>query len=442
MTITARNTFSAGNAPVLRATSDSAADEYETVTLTIDNSSLDGPPSDTVITATCLAGDIYAPVAPISFTQTNIKEGDTSGVLAGNTYNIVPQMVQCHNGDILAVWTTGSSHFSDSDNVVSMRLPAGADYQTGWGSETLIIENPDHATDNAGMRFQGGGFGVDPDTGRLWLFVLHRETSPSWIIRNLYTMYSDDHGVTWSTPVDIYPQFTYPKYKDHAIATLAPHTVPFGRIVKTNLGLICPMYCPGKQCWIAVSADGNTWDESDFVMVDDYDGSQVLNEPNIVDFGDGRLVIVMRDDADDWKATYSKSSDHGATWSAFVTTTPYYDLGIETPPSGAASIQVNLINDRVYMFTTAREPVDKYIEYVCEKEEFWTDPASLWNPSRTPNISRTTSVSPLGAHYLNAGYGSILPIAGHEYTTLLAYYTPDGGSSDITNISVKTMVKV
>jgi hypothetical protein len=202
------------------------------------------------------------------------------------------------------------------------------------------------------------------------------------------------------------------------------------------------MYCPGKQAWLAVCKDGENWNEEDFIMIDDYDGVMVLGEPNIVDLGGGHVVVVMRNDDEDWKATFSQSADDGKTWTPFVAPTPYYDLGIADPPLGAASVQIELIGDRVYFFTTAREPVGRYVEYVCSRDEFIADPASLWDPARTPNVSRLTTVQPSGAHYLNAGYGSILPIEGHEYTAFMCYYTPSVDGDNTTNISVKTLVRV
>lgn len=442
MTIIANACYSAGNSPVLRATSDASGNEYATITATIDNSDLTGPPANTAITAKCLGGDIFAPADPILIPETHIKEGDTGGVEAGNTYNIVSMWIECQNGDRLAVYTTGSQHFSDSDNVVSKRLPKGADPITGWGPETLIAENPDHATDNAGMRFQGGGYGVDPDNGRVWLCIMHRETEPSWVIRRLDIIYSDDHGVTWSTPVDIYPQFTFPKYKDHSVATGAPHPIPFGKIIRTSAGLICPMYVPGKQVWLMRSLDGITWNESDFILVDDFDGTYVFNEPNIEDLGNDVIAIVVRDDAGDVGASYSMSLDGGLTWSGFPAPTPFHDLDGAAKPLGAASVQIALIGNRVYFFGTAREPVDRYHQYACTRDEFVADPASLWDFNRTPKISATYNVQPLGEHYLNAGYGSILPVEGHEYTALMLYYTPNSSGTNVTNISIRTMVRI
>ena len=72
--------------------------------------------------------------------------------------------------------------------------------------------------------------------------------------------------------------------------------------------------------------DGDTWDVSDFILVADYDGTITLNEPNIEQFGD-TLIIVLRDDDDDYKATWTKSTDGGATWTALATSTEYYNIG-------------------------------------------------------------------------------------------------------------------
>lgn len=442
MTITATNTFSAGNAPVLRATSDSAADEYEDVTVTIDNSALTGPPADTVITAKCLGGDIIAPAEPLLISPTQIKVGDTSGAVAGNTYNMTTQLIECANGDILCIYGSGTSHYSNKDCTVYKRLLAGADKETGWGAETILHQDPDSVTNNTSTKFMGGGCGVDPDNGRIWLFLLQRDAT-SYATQALLVIYSDDHGVTWSTPTDLYPSLTFPKYKDGGAGdTSAPSPSPFGKVERTSLGLICPLYTVGKQTHLMVSVDGATWNESDFVLVDDYDGAFNLNEPTLVNLGSDNLVIVARDDTDDYKATWSMSTNGGATWTAFVTPTEFYDIGVDTPPTGAASVQVQMVGNRVYFWATAREPAGVYYRYACSKAEFLADPAQLWNHARTPTIVSTLAVSPGAQSYLNAGYASILPVAGHEYMALVSYYTPNATGSSYTDITIATMVRI
>ena len=151
---------------------------------------------------------------------------------------------------------------------------------------------------------------------------------------------------------------------------------------------------------------------------------------------------MLRDDDDDYKATWTKSTDGGATWTALATSTEYYNIGVGTPPDAASPFQIAKIGNRVYGFTCAREPVGVYYTYCCSADDFVADPASLWNHATSPNIVSTGSVTPSGQNYLNAGYGSIIPIDGHEYTALLAYYTPDTDGSTSTNITIQTAVRV
>lgn len=441
MTITATNTFSAGLNPVLRATSDSAADEYEDFTVTIDNSALAGPPTDTVITAKCVGGEVFAPGDPIFATETDLKLGDTLGVTSGNIYNISPVPIRCANGDIVIIYGTGTTHFSRESEIVYKRCVAGNDPldPADWSAETLIIDNPDYIADNGGPFFLGGGCGVDPSNGRFWLFYMTRDVTTLEVLNYCYT-YSDDHCTTWSTPVDIYPDFTHPTFADGP-NTGEPYVAPFGKVVRTSIGLVCPMYTGAKQTWLMVSLDGNTWDVADFILVDDYDGTFNLNEPSNIQIDADRMVIVARDDTDAYKATFSKTSNGGAAWTAYVTPTEYYDIGVDTPPTGASSFGVERIGNRVYGFTTAREPVGIYYTYCMDIEAFWTDPASLWNPANSERVVSFSSVSPDAQSYLNAGYGEFLEVEGHEYTALLFYYSPTTNVAE-TNISVRTAVRV
>jgi hypothetical protein len=203
-----------------------------------------------------------------------------------------------------------------------------------------------------------------------------------------------------------------------------------------------PIYTAFTSAHVIFSYDnGVTWDVENGVDIEYYSGGMQLNEPNVVKIDEDNLVLICRDDVDDWKATYSQTTDGGKTWTPFATPTAFFDYQ-GTSPAGAASCQGMRIGNRVYGFFTAREPVGYYHETCISVDEFLANPAELWNPHRTNALRRVTEVLPSGQNYLNSGYASILPIANKEYTALVAYYAPNSNGLNFTDIAIKTMFKV
>lgn len=437
-TITANDTYSKGDDAVFRGTYDV---EYAEVEVTVDNSSMPGPPDNTVLTGKCLGGEFHIPFAPVAFEETVIKTGDTGGITAGNTYNITPLLLQCKNGDILCIYGTGTDHRSIEDNIVYKRLTLGSDYETGWGSETLIATEATH-----GARISGGGHGVDPKTGRVMLFYLVMgQVADDFELYNYYYIYSDDNGYTWSTPVDLYPQFQaagtslYPSRYPVVSPDTNPDPRAFGRIERCIHGLLTLVYVPFKAIVAVFSYDnGETWDIENGVTVDNLSSGYELLEPNLVKIDEYTFVAITRDDNSDNSASWSKTTDGGLTWTSFVAPTAFYS-GIT--PTAASACQGMRVGNRVYGYFTAREPAGVHVQTCVSVDEFVSNPADLWSTTKNPQERYEYIISPDG-QYLNAGYGSIIPISGHEYTALIAYYIPVVGSATETAIALSAMFRV
>ena len=73
---------------------------------------------------------------------------------------------------------------------------------------------------------------LTPTLAEFTLFYMTRNVSTLVILEYAY-MYSDDHGATWSTPVNIYSDFTHPTFADGPNAN-QPYVAPFGKVLRTS----------------------------------------------------------------------------------------------------------------------------------------------------------------------------------------------------------------
>ncbi|MBI2124296.1 exo-alpha-sialidase, partial [Candidatus Pacearchaeota archaeon] len=74
------------------------------------------------------------------------------------------------------------------------------------------------------------------------------------------------------------------------------------------------------------SDNGNTWiDEWKLIATDPN-----LQEPTLVSIGNGKLIVLLRNDAGGY-LTQSTSSDYGNTWGAPATTNLQYASGVHMP---------------------------------------------------------------------------------------------------------------
>src|ERR1044072_3132884 len=131
----------------------------------------------------------------------------------------IPSIIKTKNGTLIAF--AEGRRWSPSDygdiNVVFKRSTNNGTSWTAlgevaasgngtWGNPTAVYD-PNQGTN-----------------GRLWLFMCWNDGAidewadfDSWGDRKVYTSYSDDHGATWSTPVDRTSTLVPPTYKWDAV---------------------------------------------------------------------------------------------------------------------------------------------------------------------------------------------------------------------------------
>ncbi len=217
-------------------------------------------------------------------------------------HNHQPSLAWLDNGDLIAIWYSTSSESGTELTVLASRLRANAD-QWDPSSEFFKAEQRNmHGSaifhDGAGTLFHINGMG--PLGGRGWakLALLQRT--------------SRDHGVTWSSPQAIGPEYT------------TRHQVISGTL-RTSAGYLiqCCDADPGPNGGTAIHVshdDGKTWSDAgrgtkpEFVSGGNGLGTVAGIHASVVELANGNLLALGRGDSIDGHMPQSISRDTGKTW--------------------------------------------------------------------------------------------------------------------------------
>ncbi len=214
----------------------------------------------------------------------------TQGIDGYVTYRI-PAIETAQDGTLLAFAEARKYNWydpGDADNDIDLVLKRSTDGGLTW-SAMQIIEDP-------GEKWSSGNPAtvVDKDNGRVWLFYIR--VQPKRAGQQTLARTSDDHGVTWSDPIDL--------------SEVAGVVGPGGPIWCKGGLLIAPTF-GAKGLWAFYSEDhGKTWHAGESIP-----GNPGGNENQLVELSDGKLLMDCRQSSSiphRWMAT---SDDRGKTWS-------------------------------------------------------------------------------------------------------------------------------
>jgi hypothetical protein len=220
----------------------------------------------------------------------NIPE-DSWGPLFSK-HNHDPALVDCPNGDLLAVWYSCVSEPGRELGLLASRLRRGAEE---WEPASVFWDAPDR-NDHAPALWHDG-------RGTLYHFV-GLSAAATW--GNLATVMrtSTDSGATWSQARLILP--------DHGMRHM-----PVESVFETGDGqILLPVDAnQGSAIWLSPDG-GRTWHDPGGAIAGIHAG--------IVQLADGRLMALGRGQNVDGRMPLSLSADMGKSWS--VSASPFLPL--------------------------------------------------------------------------------------------------------------------
>jgi sialidase-1 len=340
--------------------------------------------------------------------------GGNEGAGGVTTYHSfrIPSIIRTNNGTLIAFaegrrWNP--SDYGDINLVFKRSTDNGATWSAldeiaasgpgTWGNPTAVYDA------NKGTN------------GRVWLFMNWNDSAKHQISdftqygdRRVYTSYSDDHGVTWSTPVDRTSTLTPNTYKWDAMGP--------GIGIQTAAGdhpgrLIIPAY--GRNIYSDDS--GTTW------QVQPLSGGK--HESTIVEAMNGTLLRNDRPNATEWAAAKRRVKSTGTITGGFGAWSA--DAALTDPMCEGSILRYNRdAPDRIYFLNpnndNSRCNMTVRISY---------DQGATWPISRAIYDWNTCDYNAIkaGNHIAKGGYSSMIKTADYAVGALIEI------NEDLTNNS-------
>ena len=202
----------------------------------------------------------------------------------------IPSLAVSRKGTILAFAEARRQNGRDIGNIDAV-LRRSEDHGKTWGPEIVVMDDGEHSVNNPSPI-------VDPDTGRIWLFLgridiatLAQGWNPRRFVRQFVT-FSDDDGRTWSRPVDASKTIREQLKPGREVILPGPGGGFVTERGKTAGRLIVPMnYTTGAAHWVAgvIYSDdhGVTWKPGGVLL----SGGAALGESKGVELADGSILF-------------------------------------------------------------------------------------------------------------------------------------------------------
>lgn len=234
----------------------------------------------------------------------------TSGTDGYHSYRI-PAIATAADGSLVAFCEARKHNLADpgyGKQDIDLVAKRSTDGGATW-SAMQVIEDPGELWSAANPATV-----VDRQSGRLWVLYLRskpqrstKTSRPGTDDMQTKARFSDDHGVTWSDPVDLTRVA-----RDMDDAQWRASVIGPGGAIQARSGrLIAPAWKVVPYGVFAIYSDdhGRTWERGAIVP-----GDNVGNEAELVELADGRILVDVRQSAGAhrWRAT---SRDGGQTWS-------------------------------------------------------------------------------------------------------------------------------
>lgn len=315
--------------------------------------------------------------------------------IASSAYVETSIIGQFGNGQYWILYLEGVSHTSGG----TIKIITSSDGAT-YSAPTTVIAG------TGGQQLSGFGAGVTP-TGRLILLYTHLSgTTPV----DIYEIYSDDNGVTWSTPV----------------LFVNSSGLAYGRVIPIgNNKLLAPYFrfTTPNRSYVKISSDnGSTWGAPVLVS----DSTLVTNETSYSYLGGSTIVALGRTSGANGQLKQFISLDNGSTWALQGSTTFDASPLDKTAPEMTTWLAPSG-RRMVTLYYANRSSTATMFAITASAQDLINNGVSAWN------VSTLTGVATLTTN-VNSGYPSVIHPNNSEYA-LGAYYF---GNGTVTNIKFFT----
>ena len=231
----------------------------------------------------------YSPVVNNEY----LVYADTVGAIKTTSYDAFGIIFQFPSGKMGIMYRVGASHVSAGDYGVIV-IRTSTDLGHTWSNTTTVYSL-------AGVDCRNSGGGVTPDGRLVFFFSKYNPDTDTWL--GVYYTYSEDEGVTWTTPTQI---------------TTTPATTdinPYGGMILIDNGKLMQSWYgnDGTNYFTKVifsTDNGKTWGSTATVATST---TSHYSEITTAYLGGGWIIGLQRVDNGNYY-NQVKSSDNGATW--------------------------------------------------------------------------------------------------------------------------------
>ncbi|MBI9019159.1 MAG: exo-alpha-sialidase [Phycisphaerae bacterium] len=333
-------------------------------------------------------GDIWSFTTDVKgaiFEQIDVFVGGTEGY---NTYRI-PVIMQTMQGTILA-FCEGRKNNSADHGDIDLVMKRSTDGGKTFSALTMIYEEGDTANITIGNPCPV----QDKSNGRIWM-PFNRDND------DVLIMYSDDDGLTWSTPVDITADVKDSSWSWYACGPAIGIQLEIGKHAG-RLVIPCDhRSATGFGSHTIYSDDhGKTWKRSEPILPG-------CNECQAVELTDGKVMMNMRAYTPRGYRAVSISEDGGATWSDI-----YHDQALPEPTCQGSIMRYTLESKQdknriLFSNPASSSRVNMTIKMSYDEGKTWPVAKTIYAPSSAYSCLTQLGDNLIGCLYERDGYTKI-----------------------------------
>ncbi len=300
----------------------------------------------------------------------------------------IPAIITATNGDIIVaiderIPSCGDLKWNDDINIVIRRSPDNGDT---WSEIESIVDFP------KGQSASDPSFILDEQTQELFLFYNYMDLINEKDVYYLHVVKSEDHGKTWSKPVDITSQISKPEWH---------HNFKFitsGRGIQTRDGVLlhCMVNLDNGMHVFGSDDHGKSWFLLDAPI-------SPANESKIVELNDGTWMINSRVNGQPLRYVHT-SKDKGKTWTSAAAEE------LIDPGCNASIIRYSQASDgnkNILIFSNAKSTKERKnlsIRLSTDEGKTWTEGKTIYEGGSAYSSMTVLKNGDIGLFFEKDGY--------------------------------------